>query len=52
MRFAGRRTQFRKDGFLPTLATKSSLHVVGLGREMTLAEIAFMQLGSIQAGKT
>ena len=42
-----RRCQLREDGSVPTLATRSSIYAMGLGREFSLAELAALRLGSI-----
>ena len=39
-----RRCQMREDGSVPTLATRSSTHVMGMGRELSEAEIACLIL--------
>ena len=37
----------REDGSVPTLATRSSIYVMGLGRELGLDELAILTLGSV-----
>lgn len=43
-----RRCQFRDDGLVPTAATRSSLYSMGLGRELSLAELATLTLGRMK----
>ena len=42
-----RRCQMREDGSVPTLATRSSIYVMGLGKKLGLDELAILTLGSV-----
>lgn len=43
-----RRCQFREDGSVPTLATRSSTYSMSLGRDLELSELATLMLGVLK----
>jgi hypothetical protein len=43
-----RRCQFREDGSVPTLATRSSTYSMSMGRDLELPELATLMLGVLK----